>query len=127
MPEIHQIENFSFSVYRGTNSNSDLGLIQICTKECEFLHLVDFEDAAFSVESVKIELLHIFPIGKGSLVYTPLLVKTQTERIHTYIYTYIYIHIYIFIYTYVYTYVYTYIYTHASHCVSSLVNAHITE
>ena len=35
---------------RGTNSNSDCGLIRICTKEFEFLDWADFGGVALAVE-----------------------------------------------------------------------------
>ena len=52
IPEIHQIERLRIPVSRGTNSNSDLGQIWICTEKFQFLDLEEFVAVAFWVETV---------------------------------------------------------------------------
>ena len=47
-----KLRNSDFTVSRGTNSNSDFGLIWICDEKFEFLDWVDFRGKAFSVESI---------------------------------------------------------------------------
>jgi len=42
-----------FSVSRGTNSNRDFGLNEMCTEGLESLDLVDFGGVAFSVQNVR--------------------------------------------------------------------------
>ena len=44
--------NSDFSVSRGKDSNWEFGWIWVCTKDFEFLDLVEFGKVAFSVESV---------------------------------------------------------------------------
>jgi len=51
-PKSIKSENSDFSVSRSPNSNSDFGLVWICTAEFEFLDLVGFGGAALWVEPV---------------------------------------------------------------------------
>jgi len=51
-PKSTKLRNTDFLVFRGTDSNRDLGLIWICTEEFEFLDLVEFGGEALPVEYV---------------------------------------------------------------------------
>ena len=55
-PKSAKSRNSDFSVSRGSNSN--FGLIRICTEEFESLDLVDFEGVAFAVETVRGVRIH---------------------------------------------------------------------
>jgi len=66
-PKSTKSRNSDSSVFRGTNSNWDFGLVWYCTKKFEFLDLVYFECVAFSVESVIMVLTYKHPCSARSV------------------------------------------------------------
>jgi len=79
-PKSTKSKNSDSLVSRGTNSNFDL--IWICTKEFEFLHLLDFGVAASSVETViqPIVFWKAFNINFQSLFHWSLFNGTWQKR-----------------------------------------------
>jgi len=73
-PRLTNSTNSDSLVSRGTNLNWDFSVIWICTKEFEFLDLVDFGVVAFSVESLT-------PPNAECCLIEPLLLSHRTTRL----------------------------------------------